>query len=310
MSGMFRFLVLAACMIRVAGAAVVSLPETWPDASLRGWQGLDVSTGVPSELNLEVVDGALQLSPTVDPEATMDPRWSFIATTAASDGTFSGSFYGVGAHTLEFDFYTSVPVTLTVQWANESEFIFYSAVVATGSSGTTSRISVPLDPDHFSPDMFGSDEDFEALMRNTEQIWFTMDWDRDAASPVFRIDNVELFGAGEGYGTWIDGFAGQALRTRLPGTDADGDGGGNATEFIADTFPYDSSSFLSFYSLGASALGWNSSSNCNYAILRCTNLLEQAFVPVAILPGTGAAMEFEDADNVPHAFYKLNVGRK
>ena len=305
---MFRSLVALACMAGFSNAAVVGLAETWSDSSLQGWQEVDHSTGILSNQNLTVSEGALQLTPVVDPEVALNPMWSFVATAAASAGTFAGSFYDVGVHTLEFDFYSSVPMTLTIQWANESEFIIYVSTVAVSAGETSARISVPMDSGQFHPDLFGSDEDFEALLRNTEQIWFTMDWDKDAASPVFRIDNVELLGAGAGYGTWIDAF-GLPFVDRLSGVDADGDGDDNSVEFIVDSLPNDPDNQFSFNADGM-GLQWLSSSNCQYNVLCSTNLVSEAFEPVELLPGTGGLMSYQEEENIPVAFYKLEVGRK
>ena len=303
----FRALVALLCMAGFSNAAIVGVAETWPDSSLQGWQDLDHSSGILSNQNLTVSEGALQLTPVVDPEATLNPRWSFVASAAASAGIFSGSFYDIGAHTLEFDFYSSVPMTLTVQWANESEFIIYVSTGAASSGELSTRISVPLDLDQFSPDQFSSD-DFEGLMRNTEQIWFRMDWDKDAAMPVFRIDNMELLGAGTGYGAWIDGF-GLPFGDRLSGVDADGDGDDNAVEFIVDSLPNDPDNQFSFNSDGM-GMQWNSSLNCQYTVLRSTNLLSQAFESVDFLSGTGGVQGYQEEENIPSAFYKLEVGRK
>ncbi|VGO22244.1 hypothetical protein [Pontiella sulfatireligans] len=290
-------------------AAEVGVVETWPDTSLRGWMRIDQSTGVLSDQNLDVSEGALRLSPTVDAGSPLNPRWSFVADISASEGWFTGSLYGVGAETLDLDFQSSVSVTLKIQLVHNAIFgAVYNATMAVDPGTHPSRISMPLDLNHFSPDFFGNDALFETIIRATDQVWITMEWDKNAPSPIFMVDNVELKGAGAGYGAWIDGF-GLVIRQRLPGTDADEDGDSNAAEFIVDSLPDDPASRFSF-GMNGSGLEWASSSNCNYTVMRSTNLTNQAFIPSDALSGSGAGMSYQDSESLPCAFYKISVERK
>jgi hypothetical protein len=305
---MTRVLAILVCMAGVSHAAVVGVTETWPDASLRGWQQLDQSVGVPSVLNLGVSSGALELAPVINSSSTNDPRWSFVADAGASSGNFVGSLYDVGASTLEFDFYSSVPATLTAEWINDANLIIYHAAFPVGGSASNSAFSIQLDPDHFTHDPFSFSDDFEFLMKNTDQFWFTLDWDKDAVAPVFRIDNVQITGAGEGYGSWVESF-GIDFQNSFSHLDKDGDGLLNGEEYNMDSDPTASNSpFTIAYT--TNGLEWASSSNCQYTVLRSTNLVSGVFEPIDQAYGSGNTMWYQNMETNASAFYQIEAGRK
>lgn len=304
---MFRTLIIVVVVgMASAHAATVGVKETWSAGTVQDWQLFDHSGSAPLPTFFGVVDGALGLEPVPDPGAAADPRWSFIADAAASGGIFTGSLYDVGAHTLAFDVHASVAANLTIELINEMELIVYQATIQLVPGDT--KVAMPIDPDHFHPDIFTFPDSFEPLLRDTERLWITLAWDKAAPAAAFQIDNVELLGAGPGYGAWIDSF-GLPFEQRLAGADADGDGDGNAAEFIVDSLPNDPSNRFSFACNGG-GLEWSSSSNCQYTVWRSTNLVAQAFEPVGTVKGTGGAVGFEDPEDPPCAYYKLEVGRK
>jgi len=290
----------------IVWAVDVNVPETWSGLSLREWSCMDQSVAIPGTNKLTVSDGALQMVPETDPGAANNPRWSFIADATASDGRFVGSYYDVGAHTLEFSLYASCSASVTVELVNETDFIIYQATLSV-SPGMLSR-QIPIDAEHFSPDLLarGSLED---LLRNVEQVWITLDWDKAVVAPVFAIDKVQLLGAGSGYGEWIDDFVGLTFEQRLAGMDSDEDGITNADEFYADTTP-DIWNPPFTVSAKGSSIEWISSSNCLYTVLRSTNLTFWTFEPVNIVAGSGNTMQFTDLDGSAQAFYKIQVERK
>ncbi len=135
-----------------------------------------------------------------------------------------------------------------------------------------------------------------------------MEWDTNLTGAVFSIDNVELLGAGEGYGVWIDTF-GLTISNRFAGVDADGDGLVNGDEFNIDALPNISSGPFTI-AITNSIMTWNASSNCQYAVYRSTNLLSDAFWFLDAVDGAFGVMEYEDAENLPIAFYQVESRRK
>jgi hypothetical protein len=165
-----------------------------------------------------------------------------------------------------------------------------------------------LDPDHFTADRFAKG-DFQELLQDVERIWITFDWDKSVENPLFAIDNVQLPGAGTGYGEWIDGVPGLTFTQKLAVADSDVDVLSNAEEFNIDTLP-DEPNLPFSVSAAGNAMEWSSSINCRYTVLRATNLVSQAFVPVQELDGSGTVMRFIDSEEPSNAFYKITVKRK
>jgi len=298
--------VLLICLAGIARAVEVNVPETWPGSSLRAWSCLDQSVAVPGTNELTVSGGALQMVPETDPGAAKNPRWSFMAIAAASDGRFCGSYYDSGVHMLNLSVQASCLAEMTIELVNDTDIIIYTASVPV--SPGSANFQIPVDADHFIPDSFarGSLED---LLRNVERVWITFEWDKTIESPVFSIDDVQLFGAGIGYGEWIDSFSDLTFEQRLAGMDSDGDGIANADEFLTDTMP-DILNLPFTVSGSGDAIEWISSSNCLYTVLRSTNLTSRTFEPVDVVEGSDGVMRFEDPDGPAQAFYKIQVERK
>jgi len=298
--------VLLICLAGMARAVEVNVPETWPGASLREWSCIDQAVSIPGTNELSIISGALQMVPQTDPDAANNPRWSFIADATASDGRFAGSYYDAGGHTLELSLHASCFAAMTVELVNETDFIIYQATLSV--SPGSANFQIPIDAEHFSPDIFarGSLED---LLRNVERVWITLDWDKTVDSPVFAIDDVQLLGAGIGYGEWIDSFSDLTFEQRLAGMDSDGDGIVNADEFHTDTMP-DILNLPFTVSGSGDAIEWISSSNCLYTVLRSTNLTSRTFEPVDVVEGSDGVMRFADPDGPAQAFYKIQVERK
>lgn len=284
-----------------AVAAEVNVPETWPSASLQSWVCVDQSSGRAGTNELSVTGGALQL----EPAAGAGLIWSYIAGSDASGGRFTGSHYDVGTCAVELDVTASRAANMKIELINDADFVSYVASVPVPAGGTA--VSVPVDGDHFQPDLFAMGS-FEDLLRNVEKVWVTFEWNAAGESPVFTIDNVQLTGAGAGYGEWIDGFDALTFEQRLAGADSDADGMANADEFNLDSLP-DSPSAPFQVACCGELLQWDSSINCRYTVLRSTNLCEQGFTAIQTLPGEGGPMSFEDPDGPDRAFYKINSGR-
>jgi len=267
---------------------------------------MDQSVAIPTINGLSVTDGALHMAPQTDSGAANSPRWSFISDAAASEGRFAGSYYETGGHTLEFSLYASCSASLTIELVNDTDFIIYQASLPVNSG--VLNLYVPIDAEHFQPDFFARGS-FEDLLRNVEQVWISLDWDKTVDSPVFAIDDVQLLGAGAGYGEWIDAVAELTFEQRLADVDSDGDGIINADEFHTDTIP-DIWNLPFTLSESGDAIEWISSSNCLYTVLRSTNLTSQTFEPVDVVAGSDGAMRFTDPDGPAQAFYKIQVERK
>jgi hypothetical protein len=286
---------------RIAVAAEVNVPETWPDASLQDWVCVDQSVGIAGTNELSVAGGALRLEPATGAGLI----WSYIADSAASGGRFVGSHYALGTHTVALDLTASCAAVMRIELINETGFVSYIASVPVSPGDTA--VSVPVDGDHFQRDRFAMGS-FEDLLRNVEKVWVTFEWDSAADSPVFAIDNVQLLGAGAGYGEWIDGFADLSFEQRLAGADSDADGIANADEFNMDSLPDTPSAPFTVACCGE-MLQWDSSANCQYTVLRSTNLCGQGFTEIRAMPGSGGTMNFEDPDGPDRAFYKITAGR-
>lgn len=296
---------LIICLAGFAVAVEVYVPETWSDSSVQGWRCMDQAVALPNTNRLSVVGGMLQMEP--EPEGPQTPRWSFVADQDASEGRFTGSYYDAGVDTLSFRLSSSCPATMTVELVNDTDFIIYNASldIAAGAE----EISLPVSADTFRADFFASGS-FENLLRSVEDIWITFEWSSGENPPVFAVDDVLLTGAGPGYGVWIDGFGNitnSALR--LSGADADGDGIRNGEEFIVDSEP-DRAGVPFQIRCAADTLQWNSSSNCLYTVLRSTNLIEQGFVEIGTVPGTGAEVIYQDPEQPVRASYRVRAKRK
>jgi len=260
----------------------------------------------PSTNELSVTSSALQMVPQTDPGSAMNPRWSFEAIAAASDGRFCGSYYDSGVHMLTLSVQTSCSAQMDVELVNDTDLIIYQASLPV--SPGSENFQIPVDAEHFTPSLFINGS-FEDLLRNVERVWITFEWDKTIESPVFAIDNVQLLGAGAGYGEWIDGVSGLTFTQKLAASDNDGDGLSNANEFNMDSLPNTPNPPFSV-SVAGNAMEWISSTNCIYTVLRATNLVSQAFVPVQEMDGSGTVMRFIDPDEPSKAFYKINVRRK
>jgi hypothetical protein len=307
----FRFILgtILIGFVPLSYSVTLDATETWMGALVQDWTYYDVSGLEPPPEVFAVVGGELTLQPQPNPSAIKNPLWIMVADSNASGGAFTGDLYDYGVHTLEFDFRTAVDCTLKVQLVNNQGpgNIFNAVTNLLAASGSV-HITVPIDLDHFEPDFFGGDELFETILRQTDELWFNMEWDKNEPAPLFSMDNVVLQGAGEGYGTWIDGF-GLELRQRFSRLDADGDGFSNADEFNMDSAP-NAASLPFTVSYMNNMLEWASSSNCQYAVLRSTNLVSGVFEPVSIFFGDGHTLDYHESEDLPNAFYKVNVERK
>jgi len=267
---------------------------------------MDQAVSIPGTNELSIISGALQMVPQTDPDAVNNPRWSFIADGAASDGRFCGSYYDSGVHMLNLSVQVSCLVEMTIELVNDTDFIIYQATLSV--SPGSANIQIPVDAEHFSPSMFISGS-LEDLLRNVDWVWITFEWDKAGVSPVFAIDNVQLLGAGAGYGEWIDGFSDLTFEQRLAGADSDADDVVNADEFQTDSLP-DIWNLPFMVSGSGDAIEWISSSNCLYTVLRSTNLTSRTFEPVDVVEGSDGVMRFADPDGPAQAFYKIQVERK
>ena len=306
-----RFLIALIILgsVSSASALTVGATETWSGGAFNGWQSFNPVTGLLVQDGLSISNGTLRMDPVVDPETQLDPRWSFVATSIASSGIFAGSYYGQGVHTIEFDIQSTVSATLRVQLVHEEVFgAVFNATYSLNAGTQPETISVSVDLDTFEPDLFGDDSVFETILRQTDQMWITLEWAKAAPDPVFTIDNVKLLGAGSGYGSWIDGFA-LGLSDSLAGADVDTDGLINGDEFNIDTLPSLSNGLFRI-SYNSNVVEWASSTNCQYAVLRSTNLVEGVFEPVDFIFGDGTAMQYQDTETNAAAFYRVDAGRK
>jgi hypothetical protein len=300
------FTTLFICLTGIALGVEVNVPEIWPDSSFRDWTCMDQAVAVPGTNGLSVSSGTLQMKPDMDSGMSLDPRWSFVADSAASGGRFVGSCFGPGAHTLSFDLNASCSAQMLVELVNDSKFIIYNASLSVLPGGT--HVSIPLDLNHFSPDVFATGS-FEELLRDVQNLWITFNWNHSENAPLFSIDNVLLSGSGTGYGEWIDEIEELTFEQKLPGADADDDGITNGDEFIVDSEP-DRAGLPFQISCKGDTLRWTSSSNCQYTVLRSTNLIEQGFVEIGTVPGTGAEVLYQDSERPDRASYRVRVRRR
>ena len=292
-----------------ARAAVVNQPEGWAGATKEGWRCLDQAAGEYRDSSLELTNGTLRLVyPARSPVGARE-LYAIEAQATASSGCFSGSWFDPGVTALAFDFYCDAIPELSVSVWNSPEFLIYEAAVTVQPGWQ--RVVIPLDLTHFRPPFGGpSDAEFRQLLGAVDMLWINVRRAEVMSAQEFRIDNVELTGPGAGYGAWVEQFAG-AESNRWPGVDWDGDGAANGDEFLADTAPNDAVSRLALRPGDEPfEVGWTSSSNRVYDVLRRTNLVAGAEVTAAsALSGTGSTRWYVDAvaSNMPTVFYRLRA---
>lgn len=290
-----------------AHAVTLGYTETWAGSSVEGWTYFEHSGIEPAPNFFGVTNGSLSVHPMPNPDGIRDQRWSFVADATASSGAYVGDLYDHGAHMLEFDLVTSVDCVFLVQLVDNSSFgAIYNW--ETNLTAGAVHLSVPIDLDHFFPDLFGDDSVFESILRNTDAIWLTTEWDKDAPSPEFAIDNVVLRGVGPGYGAWIDAFT-LDLSDRFAHLDADGDGILNGQEYQMDSSPETFNGPFIIHSVSNGVI-WTGSSNCMYTVLSSTNLIGNVFEPAHVMNGTNDTMRYEYPGSNSNMFYKVQVERK
>lgn len=305
---MCRATVVMVCLASIVGAAVVEVPETWPGTSLQGWLSFDPANPLNSADTLSVVSGRLQLTPVVGSESVLNPQRTIIADDGASAGILTGNYHHIGAHTLSFEFYSSVDVELIVGWVNEIGGIVYNTVIPISTGSPILRYDLPLNIQQFSPDLLSFSTEFETLYKNIDGIWFTLKWAKEDLNPIFKIDNVILHGAGSGYGAWIDGY-GVDFTNGFAHGDNDFDCILNGDEFIQDLAPNMQNEPFCI-SCERNVISWNSSTNCQYTIYRSTNLVEGGFEVVETIQGTGSKIFRPLEDAASTIFYNVKVERR
>ena len=104
-----------------------------------------------------------------------------------------------------------------------------------------------------------------------------------------------------------DGYEKNVLGSSLVSTNTDGDACSDYQEYVAGTDPTDGSDWFHLSSFGNGAVSFQSLETRSYTLLYCTNLVGGSWVPLKSRMGIGGPDSMDCSNNVPQAYYKVQV---
>ena len=302
-------------------AATVNQPETWDDGTLAGWVSYDL-INERDTTSLSVENSALKL--VFKQQWMTRPPEDFLikADSDASAGRFTGNYISNAVMGISFRVYLERRMDIRVSLYNAQTRRLWRYRVPSVRTGEWVSVNVPVDPVILrNVNGVNGWAAYAQDLQNVSWVGVAVERNSSMNAQVFRMDDFMLVGAGPDFVDWMKQFvaagSGGQGQNALPGSDFDGDGVDNYSEWIAGTSPNDRREFFKV-ALGKKEAGgiglvleWKSQQGRQYAVWRTTNLLEPFIRISSDLNATPPLNRFEDvtATGKGPYFYKVLVNK-